>query len=391
MSSLSDYQNLAEFNQFLDILDDSHFLDVNAQWTVIVSDVIGSTQAVQQGRFKQVNIIGAASITCIMNTLKTHDFPFVFGGDGSTVLLPTAIVPEVIEPLRNLKNVAFNQFDLDLRIGYVSMQVLLEMGATLKVGRYALSKGNNLAQFKGNALTKAEELIKNNHPSSVQLQFNDGQEKPNLDGLSCRLQPMPAKNGIMLSLLCHPTGSDPEESQKIMNDVLQFLHQLTNDNFSSFNPVKRESSKWRWIPDTFWLEVHLMKNHSSKFVNFFRKLFEVLLANTLLKLNLSAGGFEAEKYKKELVQNSDFKKFDETLRMVIDCTESQKNKIEEFLHELYQQNKIFYGTHVSRNAIVTCVVYSASNNGHLHFVDGGDGGYTLAATGMKEQMRKSKN
>ena len=36
---------------------------------------------------------------------------------------------------------------------------------------------------------------------------------------------------------------------------------------------------------------------------------------------------------------------------------------------------------------MTCLVASAVDNQHVHFVDGGDGGYTKAATQMKAQMK----
>jgi hypothetical protein len=40
----------------------------------------------------------------------------------------------------------------------------------------------------------------------------------------------------------------------------------------------------------------------------------------------------------------------------------------------------------SRAALVTCLVQSYNGN-HMHFVDGSDGGYALAARGLKEQLK----
>ena len=42
-----------------------------------------------------------------------------------------------------------------------------------------------------------------------------------------------------------------------------------------------------------------------------------------------------------------------------------------------------YGMNVSETALMTCLVTSPTGGLHVHFVDGGDGGYTSAAKAMK--------
>ena len=46
---------------------------------------------------------------------------------------------------------------------------------------------------------------------------------------------------------------------------------------------------------------------------------------------------------------------------------------------------LVFGLHKSREALVTCIVRSFTGN-HMHFVDGSDGGYALAAKGLKQQL-----
>lgn len=43
----------------------------------------------------------------------------------------------------------------------------------------------------------------------------------------------------------------------------------------------------------------------------------------------------------------------------------------------------------SRKALVTCLVQSYNGN-HMHFLDGSDGGYALAARGHKQQIELFK-
>ena len=47
---------------------------------------------------------------------------------------------------------------------------------------------------------------------------------------------------------------------------------------------------------------------------------------------------------------------------------------------------LHYGMNVSETALMTCLVTAASAGLHVHFVDGGDGGYTAAAKTLKAQV-----
>jgi len=47
---------------------------------------------------------------------------------------------------------------------------------------------------------------------------------------------------------------------------------------------------------------------------------------------------------------------------------------------------VAYGTHQASAALMTCLVRSYDGD-HLHFVDGADGGYALAAKQMKAQLQ----
>jgi hypothetical protein len=45
--------------------------------------------------------------------------------------------------------------------------------------------------------------------------------------------------------------------------------------------------------------------------------------------------------------------------------------------------------HISDYAVMTCFVTSPAQNEHVHFIDGGDGGYTAAATQLKARIRET--
>ena len=77
----------------------------------------------------------------------------------------------------------------------------------------------------------------------------------------------------------------------------------------------------------------------------------------------------------EVVANSDFRKFDDALRMVVDCSPGMAQKIEDTLAAAETEGHIRYGCHREDAAIMTCFTPSPSQPSHVHFIDGAQGGY----------------
>ena len=71
--------------------------------------------------------------------------------------------------------------------------------------------------------------------------------------------------------------------------------------------------------------------------------------------------------------------------MVLDLTAEQHGAIRQLLTRLHREDAVFYGTHESTSGLMTCIVFSRAA-GHLHFIDGADGGYAIAAKELKAQM-----
>jgi len=93
------------------------------------------------------------------------------------------------------------------------------------------------------------------------------------------------------------------------------------------------------------------------------------------------GRFDAATYASELVANADFRKFDDGLRMTLDCSPEFADALEARLAAAYAF--VHWGVFRQGAAQVTCFVPSATQSGHVHFVDGAGGGYTMAAKAMK--------
>ena len=96
---------------------------------------------------------------------------------------------------------------------------------------------------------------------------------------------------------------------------------------------------------------------------------------------LKAGGFDAALYASDVAANADFRKFDDGLRMTLDCTREFADKLEARLAAA--EDYANWGVFRQEAAQLTCFVPSITERGHVHFVDGAGGGYTMAAKAMK--------
>ena len=98
------------------------------------------------------------------------------------------------------------------------------------------------------------------------------------------------------------------------------------------------------------------------------------------------GRYAMQTYLRQVVDNSDFRKYDDGLRMVIDCTAQTAGAIEALLSHAAAAGTVRYGLHRQDAALMTCFTLAAMGPGHFHFVDGARGGYASAAAALKAAM-----
>jgi hypothetical protein len=125
------YRDLPGFTDFAEVIRDENFSAIPRDWAVVITDVKGSTKAIETGQYKDVNTIGASSIVSAHNALQDLPFPYAFGGDGATLLIPTEYLQKVGEELAGLRELSGTQFGLELRVGVVGMDRILREGATI--------------------------------------------------------------------------------------------------------------------------------------------------------------------------------------------------------------------------------------------------------------------
>jgi hypothetical protein len=123
---------LPSFTRFSDVADPLRFVPVPDDWRLYCCDVVNSTQAIQQGRYKAVNLMGAACIMAAINAAGGAELAYVFGGDGATILAPDALVPAINRALARTRRLARDKFDLAMRVGAVPLPGIRARGADLR-------------------------------------------------------------------------------------------------------------------------------------------------------------------------------------------------------------------------------------------------------------------
>jgi hypothetical protein len=104
-----------------------------------------------------------------------------------------------------------------------------------------------------------------------------------------------------------------------------------------------------------------------------------------MRFGIRVGGFVPATYLRQVVENSDFRKYDDGLRMILDCTPALADTLERRLATA--RGIALCGLHRQSAAMMTCFTPSPTRSDHVHFIDGAEGGYAAAATALKAGIR----
>jgi hypothetical protein len=384
------FDQLPVLEAFSDVLQFEAYRLAPADWSLVITDVQGSTKAIEAGLYKHVNALGAASIAAVRNSVPEVSLPFVFGGDGATLLVPDEFLEPVARALLRVQITAKAVFDLGLRIGAVSVGELAEDGHEVRVARYKASENIHLAMFAGTGVSEAERRIKSEEIGERYAFSGEPDEHADLSGFQCRWTPIQAKKDHVVSLMVRTVDSDPVASALIYNRVLEGLNRVLKGEDG--RPVSPDSLnltlKKKWLQ----VEAHVGTGSTGGFAHF-KAILEAYLGVAfgwiVMKLGIDTKDFPGSRYKEQVTANSDFRKFDDTLRMVVDITKEQVADIRTLLETEYEKRAIYFGTHVADSALITCVIERFEGE-HYHFIDGDNGGYALAAKEMKAQMKRDR-
>ena len=367
------YETIPVLDNFADAVRGENYSPLPDDWVVGFADVVGSTKAVADGRYKAVNMLGAGVIAAVANALGRRPFPFVFGGDGASFAVSSSDATAAAKALGAMAAFAREEFHFDLRVAMAPVGEIRAAGYDVKVARFAAAPPCVYAMFTGGGLTWFDAAAKR---GAYALPLGDPGARPDLSGLSCRWGVAPAKHGLVLSLIVAPRGNDARFAT-LINEIVK-----SSLAAASERPVTLMSLQPGSPGKAMALETRVKKASGlSQAKARISAIRGYCIAIVLHTFKLKVGQFDAATYATELVANADFRKFDDGLRMTLDCSPEFADALEARLGAA--DAFIHWGVFRQAAAQVTCFVPSATQRGHVHFVDGAGGGYTMAAKAMK--------
>jgi hypothetical protein len=371
------YASIPVFYGFDRLMAPELYVALPDDWIVGAADIVSSTQAIAAQRYKAVNMAGAAVIAAITNALDGREFPFVFGGDGASFAVAPADLDRARDALAATATWVTSDLDLTMRIALVPVSDIRAQGLDVRVARFGPSNNVSYAMFSGGGLNWAEAAMKRGDYAVAPAPAGT---YPDLSGLSCRFEEIPSARGLILSLLVTPAaGADPSAFRRVIEDLIALVERSPEAG----RPVPAGGPAIRWPPKGLAYEIRA--GHGAKSLARFPLwvMVRASFAVMLMRFGISIGGFVPKTYVQQLVENSDFRKYDDALRMVLDCTPDLANALEARLVAASSAGLVRYGLHRQDAAMITCFTPSAIRSDHVHFIDGARGGYASAAVAMK--------
>ncbi|MBI3701252.1 MAG: DUF3095 domain-containing protein [Afipia sp.] len=371
------YASVPLFRGFAKLMDSALYRPLPDDWFVGVADIVQSTKAIAENRYKAVNMAGAAVVASVTNALDNRDFPFAFGGDGASFAVSPVDADLARIALAETATWVKEDLDLQMRVALVPIAAIRKEGLDVRVARYAPSPNVSYAMFSGGGIAWADAAMKRGE-FAVTPAAPGGH--PDLTGLSCRFAEMPSERGLILSVLIVPQkNSDAAAFRAVIEDVVS----LVEKSPGSGRPIPTEGPPLRWPTAGAEFEALATPGKQPLWLRRLTVHAFSLFAFLLFRFNISVGGFMPKVYIQQVVENSDFRKYDDGLRMVLDCSPELAEALEKRLAAAAANGTIRYGLHRQNAAMMTCFTLAASQPDHFHFVDGAGGGYAAAATALK--------
>lgn len=382
---LNFYKNITKYSLPLTELlkDESLFSSIPQNWTIVVTGIKDSTDAVALGSHNDVNLSATGSIITVLNTIKKINksikIPYFFGGDGATFIVPNSVLIPVLDALHDYSEHIKNIMKLNLRFGALGVDEVYKNDVSLRITKLKHNKYLTTPVALGNGIKYAEYIIKSRFKQEA---VTTVKKQLNLDGMECRwdeIYPNEEQKKIVCLLInCNDEKIQAEVYGKIMNEI-----NFVFGDLSTRNPISTLKLK---------LNTSIDKIRKEMYATIGKKSASYLISNWLITV---FGKYyfkfskEGKSYVHKVSQLSDTIMLDGSINTVMSGTQKQVNRLQILLDELESSKTIVYGLHTTHASIMSCFIEDRDEK-HIHFVDGTEGGYTSAAIMLKEKLKKYK-
>jgi hypothetical protein len=372
------YADLPPFDSFEGALDTSNYRALPDNWYLALADVVRSTEAIGNGRYKAVNMAGASVIAALLNSLGEHDLPFVFGGDGALVAVGPDGRAVAESSLAAVQTWVAAELGLELRAALVPVSDIKAEGLDVRVARFRVNDDVAYAMFTGGGAAWAEAAMK---AGRYRVAPAEPGTMPDLTGLSCRWRPIASRRGVILSIIVLPGAVRLRaEFDLLVQDIIRTMQRQDRGG----HPIREEGPDFGPMPEGVTYERRTAQPGLGRYIAGAKIRAQFWLGALLDLLGVTLGGFDPKLYRRDVAQNSDFRKFDDGLKMTVDVDTAQGLEIERKLAAAAARGVCRYGLHRQDSALITCLVPTPLSRDHMHFIDGAAGGYAMAALQLKQ-------
>jgi hypothetical protein len=390
MDTTKFYARLPVLTEFADIGRPECYTPLPDNWHVVMCDVRDSTAAVEAGQYKNVNTVGAAAITAVLNAAGETEVPFVFEGDGAMLCVPPHLLDAARSALLLAKEMAQRSFQLDLRVATLPVSQIREAGFNILVARHRVSEHYIQAVFAGGGMTYAERYMKDVGTAALcAIEPANIEAKGSFEGLECRWRDIPSRFGETVSVIVRALGTDEQAGARVYRALIAKVREIYGPD-DTCHPVFPPNLSFTFDGAELGHEVGVRAMERSAFGKW-RYLMKVrmivLLGWLLIRFKIKTAETDWGRYKTVLARNADVRKFNDCFRQILAGNTAQRVALTAWLERSFEIGELVYGAHVSDRAQMTCMVFNYAGR-HLHFIDGADGGVFMAAKALKRRLAK---
>ena len=352
-------------------------------WWIVAADVIGSTREIEAGRYKEVNTIGVSVIAAVRNAVRPIEVPYVFGGDGSVLCVPGRLIPEARSALAATVAMARASFGLELRAAAVPVGWVRDRQLDVLVARHRVSKHYIQCALFGGGAEHVERGLKDGRLDGDHMVDADERAGADYAGLECRWSEIPSPAAETVAVIVE-AAPRPTNILTTYRWVMERTRAIYGDA-DACRPVSEPGLRVTLSGRVLSNETRLQSWRAGPLARLREELAiraAVVAGWLLFRFGMRTGHTDWGAYKRDLVANTDFRKFDGSLRLVLAGTAEQRAELTHFLERLRVAGVLAYGVHVADSALMTCLI-DERQGGHFHFVDAASGGYAAAAASIK--------
>ena len=309
------YASVPLCTEFDRAADPAWYRPLPPQWQVGNADIVGSTAAKgRRAARRRSTSPGAAVIAGVTNALGGAEIPTSSAATARALPCRPSSPAAAAEALAAVARWAARDMDLPMRVGMVPVEACAPPASTFRSRRYAASPSVRYAMFAGGGLRWAEREIKQGVSA---LARRRGPRSPT--STACRATGRRSRARSAGS--SRSWSSRRARTTTALRRPRRAAERAARRPRHVKSPLPAQGPPFRFPPTgSVAARARAAQVPASGPGWRLQLAAEALFSYLVLRLGIRIGGFDPERYRREIVENADFRGYDDGLRMTVDCS-----------------------------------------------------------------------